>query len=125
MLNAITAIFLCQLAGEAISAATGLPLPGPVIGMALLFAILAIRGSVPSSLARVGNGLLAHLSLLFVPAGAGIMLHLSRLEGEVLPLGIVLIASTLATILVTGWTMSRFSPGQRVAEQDNAGEPRR
>ena len=44
MLFAITLLFLFQLAGEAISLIFNLPIPGPVIGMALLFAALALRG---------------------------------------------------------------------------------
>ena len=115
MLQALTAIFACQLAGEAITVACGLPLPGPVIGMALLFAILIVRGHVPSDLGRVGDTLLGNLSLLFVPAGAGIMMHVQRLEGEALPVGITLVVSTLATIAVTALMMNRFGPGRRTA----------
>lgn len=113
MLQALTAIFVCQLVGEAISVATGLPLPGPVIGMALLFAALLIRGNVPKNLGAVGDGLLANLSLLFVPAGAGIMVHLARLESEALPIGVTLILSTLLTITVTAIVMNRFGPGRK------------
>lgn len=113
MLQAITAIFVCQLAGEAISVATALPLPGPVIGMAILFAALLIRGNVPQNLGAVGDGLLANLSLLFVPAGAGIMVHLARLEGEALAISATLIVSTLLTIAVTAVVMNRLGPGRR------------
>jgi len=117
MLQALTAIFLCQLAGEAITVATGLPLPGPVIGMALLFAVLFIKGKVPDDLGQVGDGLLSHLSLLFVPAGAGIMMHVGRLEGEILSVGVTLVVSTLATIAVTAFLMNRFGPGRKAARR--------
>ncbi|MBB4002181.1 MAG: CidA/LrgA family protein [Aurantimonas endophytica] len=113
MLQALTAIFACQLAGEAITVALGLPLPGPVIGMALLFSFLLLRKSVPASLGKVGDGLLANLSLLFVPAGAGIMMHAGRLEGEALSIGLTLVVSTLATIAVTALVMNRLGPGRR------------
>lgn len=118
MLQAITAIFACQLAGEAIIVASGLPLPGPVIGMALLFAFLMARGHVPTDLGRVGDRLLGNLSLLFVPAGAGIMMHVQRLEGEALPIGVTLVVSTLATIAVTALLMNRFGPGRRAVTAD-------
>jgi len=118
MLPAITAIFLCQLAGEAITAATGLPLPGPVVGMVLLFLVLAIRGGVPETIGKVGDGLLANLSLLFVPAGAGIMQHMARLEGEAVSISATLIASTLATIAVTAFIMNRFGPGRPGARDE-------
>ena len=118
MLQAITSIFACQLAGEAITVASGLPLPGPVIGMALLFAILIVRGRVSTDLGRVGDMLLGNLSLLFVPAGAGIMMHMQRLEGEALPIGVALVVSTLATIAVTAVLMNRFRLGRRVTMTD-------
>ena len=112
MLPALTAIFACQLAGETITAWFGLPLPGPVCGMALLFAILMIKGAVPVEIGKVGDTLLQHLSLLFVPAGAGIMMHFHRLEADALGLGTALIVSTLATIAVTG-LMMRFLTDRR------------
>jgi holin-like protein len=113
MLQALTAIFACQLAGEAITVALRLPLPGPVIGMALLFAFLIIRKEVPAALGRVGDGLLANLSMLFVPAGAGVMMHAGRLEGEALPIVLTLVVSTLATIAVTATVMNLLAAGRR------------
>ena len=61
MLNALTLILACQLAGELVTACAGLPVPGPVIGMVLLFIILMVRGSIPENLA-VPGGLMAKLS---------------------------------------------------------------
>lgn len=105
MLNAITLLLCCQLAGEFLVAYFGLPLPGPVAGMVFLFAILAIRGGVGEDLARTGEGLLSHLSLLFVPAGVGVTAHLALLERDWLPISVALIVSTLAAIAVTAGLM--------------------
>ncbi|MCB8838621.1 CidA/LrgA family protein [Aurantimonas sp. VKM B-3413] len=113
MLQALTAIFLCQLAGEFLTVGTGLPLPGPVIGMVLLFLILVLRGGVPDNIGRVGDTLLGHLSLLFVPAGAGIMQHVARLEDEAVSISATLVVSTLVTIAVTALVMNRFGPTRR------------
>ena len=117
MLQALTAILLCQLAGEAISAASGLPLPGPVIGMVILFVVLAIRKGVPKDIGAVGDTLLANLSLLFVPAGIGIMQHAARLKDEALPVITALVVSTLATIAVTAFVMNRMGPGRRTGTE--------
>lgn len=81
-LQCILLLLVCQLVGEAFSLWTGLPVPGPVIGMALLFVGLLLWGGVPEGLNRVVEGLLAHLSLLFVPAGVGVMLHIAMLREE-------------------------------------------
>jgi len=106
LLNYLTLIFACQLAGELLVTATGLPLPGPVIGMVLLFAFLVVRGrmsapGVPANLAAVGDGLLNHLSLLFVPAGVGVMTPLAFLEADWVALSPLIIGSSLLTIIVT------------------------
>ncbi len=112
MLQALTAILLCQLAGETISAASGLPLPGPVIGMVILFAVLVIRKGVPKDVGAVGEALLGNLSLLFVPAGVGIMKHAARLEDEAAAVVAALVGSTLVTIAVTALVMNRLGPGR-------------
>ena len=109
MLESLTVLLLCQLAGEFIVLLLGWPVPGPVIGMGLLFSVLVIKGGVPKPLADTASGLLAHLSLLFVPAGVGVMTHLTLLGSQWLPVASSLIVSTLLTIAVTGWLMQRLS----------------
>jgi holin-like protein len=99
----------CQLLGEVIVIAAGLPLPGPVVGMALLFLGLLVKGEVPAGLYSMAEGLLSHLSLLFVPAGVGIMLHAELIGAELLPLAASVIISTMITIVVTAWIMQALS----------------
>lgn len=101
MLAAITLLLLFQLAGEAITLVFALPVPGPVLGMGLLFAALVLRGGPSEDLRGTAQNLLQHFSLLFVPAGVGVMLHWQRLADEWLPIVVALIASTLLTIVVT------------------------
>lgn len=105
----ITLIFVCQLLGELVTGALALPVPGPVLGMVLLFAYLAIRGDVPTGLETSSGALLRSMSLLFVPAGAGVMLHFRLLGEAILPLGLALVVSTVLTILVTGLMMRVLS----------------
>ena len=119
MVEWITVLIVCQLAGEALVAYTHVPIPGPVCGMALLFSALVWNGRVPDDLGKTADGLLSNLSLLFVPAGAGVMLHFKLLAGDWLPLGAALIVSTLLTIAVTAWLMARLSrkPSRTFEEQ--------
>ncbi len=102
MLNALTALLLFQLAGEAGSQLFALPIPGPVIGMALLFAAMSLRPSFGGALRDTATGLLQHLSLLFVPAGVGVMLHAKRIAGEWMAILAALLLSTVVAIAVTG-----------------------
>ena len=108
MLESLAVLLLCQLIGEFIVLFLELPVPGPVVGMLLLFLGLMIRGNVPEPLSQTANGLLAQLSLLFVPAGVGVMTHLTLLGNQWLPLSASLIVSTLLTIAVTGFIMQKL-----------------
>ncbi len=122
MLTYLTLIFCCQLIGELLVSFTGLPVPGPVIGMLLLFAGLLLHGSLPEDLGRVADALITHLSLLFVPAGVGVMLHLKLLGDELLPISIALLASTLITIAISGRMMSWLNRNREAARDDSGRE---
>lgn len=113
MLFYLTMIFTCQLAGELLKASTGLPVPGPVIGMVLMFVGLLIRGSIPADLGKVGDAFLSNLSLLFVPAGVGVMLHIALIGEQAVAITAALIGSTLITIAVTALLMTALTPARQ------------
>lgn len=117
MLEAVAVLLLCQLAGELIVIFMGWPLPGPVVGMLLLFLGLMWRGEVPDNLSRTAGELLGQLSLLFVPAGVGVMTHLALLGSQWLPLTASMIVSTLLTIAVTGLLMQHLAGGKGGAHE--------
>lgn len=101
MIGALTLLLVYQLVGEVLVRSFALPVPGPVVGMGLLFATLIARSGPSPALRGTANGLLQHLSLLFVPAGTGVMLHFQRLADEWLPLVAALAASTVLSIAVS------------------------
>ena len=101
MIGALTLLLLFQLVGEVLARGFDLPVPGPVIGMALLFCALLAREGPGDELRATSNGLLKHLSLLFVPAGTGVMLHFQRLADEWLPLVAALVGSTLLSVALS------------------------
>lgn len=105
MLGALTVLLVYQLVGEALVQLAGLPVPGPVVGMLLLFVTLAVRRRVAEPLRETSQQLLSHLSLLFVPAGVGVMLHFGRLGSEWLALAVALVASTVITLVVSAVVM--------------------
>lgn len=113
MLGYITLIFACQLAGELLVAALGLPVPGPVAGMLILLTGLLAHGAVPENLAAVGDFILGNLSVLFVPAGVGVMLHAGLLGDDWLPVSVALVASTILTIAVTALAMQWLTRSEK------------
>jgi len=99
-LQGLAWLLVLQSAGEALARLLHLAFPGPVVGMVLLLGALrwpAVRDSV----AAVAEFLLAHLSLLFVPVGVGVMTHLGLLSRYGLRLGVVIVLSTWVGLGVT------------------------
>ena len=116
MIAALTQLLLFQLLGEVVARGLGLPVPGPVLGMLLLFIALALRGGPGQELQATSQNLLQHLSLLFIPAGTEIIIHLHRVADEWLPLLLSLLISTVATLVVTAISTgfaSGFMPERR------------
>jgi len=105
MIATFAILLLFQCAGEAISFGFGLPVPGPVIGMLLLFAALAASARLMAIVETTGSELLRHMSLLFVPAGVGIMTAGAAVSGHLLGLALALVGSTLLTLAVTALVM--------------------
>ncbi|MFQ6553590.1 CidA/LrgA family protein [Aestuariibius insulae] len=106
MIAHVALLLVLQLTGEAVVRATGLPVPGPVLGMALFLALLIARPRTAKQVQPTTSGLLSHLSLLFVPAGVGIIGHLDRLAGQGLALSAALFGSTVLAIAVGALTFS-------------------
>jgi holin-like protein len=104
MLIAVTSLLLFQLIGEALARGLGLTIPGPVIGLALLAVAVALSGTFRRTIEATANGLLRHLSLLFVPAAVGIVQQLPLLETQGLAIGAALVVSTVAALAVTALT---------------------
>jgi holin-like protein len=109
MLRYLTVLLVCQLLGETIVTALELPIPGPVLGMAILFLGLVVQRGPTPGLDGFSRGLLQHLGLLFVPAGVGVVLHLQLLAEAWLPIAGALLFGTGITIVVTGWLMQRLA----------------
>jgi holin-like protein len=105
MPGAMAVLLIFQLLGELIVRLLELPVPGPVVGLVLLFLVLLWRGAVPPALKETSLGLLQHLSLLFIPAGVGVMEYFDLIRAEWLALVTTLIGSTLLTIVLTAALM--------------------
>lgn len=118
LLAGITWLLLFQCAGEALVLLAGWPVPGPVAGMALLFIVLLIRPSAREPLSVAADGFAKHLSLLFVPAGVGVMLHVTRLVDEWLPIVVALVLSTVLAIAATALTFAWLARRHEVVDAE-------
>ena len=116
-LTGVTILLIYQLIGEVGVRLLQLPVPGPVLGMILLFLTLTLIRSATASLDSASTALLSHLSLLFVPAGVGMMVHFDRIANEWLPIVAALLLSTVITMCTAAAVMSGtrrlLAPGAR------------
>jgi len=115
-LTGFTWLLVFQCAGEVLVRLAGLPIPGPVAGMALLFAALLLRRQAPDAMKVSAGGLGQHLSLLFVPAGVGVMMYVAQVTDEWLPILAALVVSTVLAIAATALTFAWLARRQRRAQ---------
>lgn len=119
MLRGIAALLLFQLLGESLVFLTKLPVPGPVVGLVLLFLALQFgrrTGRAPfPQVEGAAGALLSNLGLLFVPAGVGVVSLWSVVQSEIGAIAVVLVVSAAFTLAVTVWTFiaaRRFFDGK-------------
>ncbi|MEM5329941.1 CidA/LrgA family protein [Paraburkholderia sp. JHI2823] len=120
MLRSLAALLIFQCLGESVSYVFSLPVPGPVIGMLLLFAFAMMRPAAVEAIEPTALELLRHLSLLFIPAGVGIMVSAQAVKGEALAVIASLVVSTTLGIAVTALVTRALLRRQR--RGDTAGE---
>jgi holin-like protein len=128
MIASLCLILLCQLAGEVVVRSLAWPIPGPVFGMLLLFILLLLRDRATlfaigplqgGGVETASKGLLGHLSLMFIPAGVGVVQRLDLLAEHGTAIAGVLAISVVITLLVTVGTflvISRvMAPGRQAS----------
>ncbi|PWR22444.1 CidA/LrgA family protein [Zavarzinia compransoris] len=91
--------------GDVVARWSGLPVPGGVIGMVLLLALLLGHGLGPASIRRGADVLLADMLLFFVPAVMGLLDHREFLGVLGLKLFAVILLGTLAVMAGTALTV--------------------
>ncbi|MCA1324932.1 CidA/LrgA family protein [Herbaspirillum sp. alder98] len=119
-LTALAILLIFQCLGEGVAHLLGLTVPGPVIGMLLLLVSLLLYPRLADVVEKTSWGILQHLSLLFVPAGVGVMAAASQLQGDYAAILIALVVSTVLAIavgaLVTNWALKLQRRSQAPSE---------
>ncbi|MBC3881145.1 CidA/LrgA family protein [Undibacterium sp. LX40W] len=108
MLFCFLVLLVFQFIGEAVTRLFDLPIPGPVIGMMLLFFTLIAFPRLLAKLEHAAMTMLQHLSLLFIPAGVGIMVSVSQIGDHWLAIVVSMVVSTLLTMIVTALSFAYF-----------------
>lgn len=109
MLLAFAVLLVFQCLGEGVVFVFGLPVPGPVAGMLLLLVSLVAWPRLHEVVETGANELLRHLSLLYVPAGVGVIAAAVGVKGQWLAIGAAVVVSTLATMAVTALVLQALT----------------
>jgi holin-like protein len=107
-LRGLAWLLVFQSIGEVLSRGLSLPLPGPVLGLMLLLVALYFP-VVREPVAECANFMLAHLSLLFIPVGVGVMTHLALLSQYGGRMLLVVVLSTWIGLAVTVLVLYGFN----------------
>lgn len=111
LMNGLLILLLCQCIGEALKAYFQLSLPGPVLGMLILFCGLLVVKQVPDSVGRSSQLLIAQLGLMFLPASVGLFFLGDSFDDQWLAIiAAVVIGSILSLLfnsLVMRWLVNR------------------
>jgi putative effector of murein hydrolase LrgA (UPF0299 family) len=110
MIQGLLQLLLFQALGELLSHFVLSTIPGPVIGLVLLLVFLHGRGHVPAAMDKVGQDILQHLGLLFIPASVGVVLYWPLLREFAGAVALALVLSVLATIAVTAGLLKWLTP---------------
>jgi len=100
MINHLAIILGFQLLGEVIARSFGLVIPGPVLGMVIMLGFFMALPRVAAAMRSTAQGLLSHLSLLFVPAGVGVVGHVAALGTDGWAILAALVGSSVVAITV-------------------------
>jgi holin-like protein len=98
-------LLACLMGGDWVARRCDLPLPGPVVGMAVLTVSLALWGRTPHGLDKVATLLLKAMPLFFIPAGVGVVLLSQTFRTAWLPISAALLGSTLVALATTALVM--------------------
>ena len=115
MLRSLFIIFFFQLIGEAIQKFFEINIPGRVIGLIVLFLVFIffIKNASPfrkikKEISETSHQIINYLSLLFVPIGVGVVMHINYLGDNLFKILAIIIIGTLSTLVFVAYVMEKI-----------------
>ncbi|WAJ38397.1 CidA/LrgA family protein [Pseudomonas sp. GOM7] len=117
LLRGLSWLVLCQLLGTVLNVLFLPMLPGPILGMLLLFVFLMLRGEVGESLSVASSSLLKYLPLILVPPAVGVMAYANDIAEDFWAVAGALLLSLLLSVAFAGWLMQKLIERQQRREE--------
>jgi holin-like protein len=102
--------------GEVLKLCIHLPIPASIYGLVIMLGLMMTKIVPVKSVKDAGSFLIEIMSLMFIPAGVGLMISWNEISDIWLPLVLIIIITTVVVMVVTGRVT------QRVISQDNKKE---
>lgn len=93
-------ILACLLLGQGLHLLIPVKIPGPIYGMAILFALLVLKVVKVEMVEEAADLLIRNMILFFVPGGVLLAKVWNLLAGNLLAIVLTLTISTLLTLVV-------------------------
>lgn len=91
---------------------THLPVPGSVVGLIVLAAMIETRVLPIEAVRAAAELLVRHLALLYVPAGVALLAYWGAVRHDIMAVAVAAIASLVAVLIVVGHTVQRLERGE-------------
>lgn len=108
MLRSFFVLLLFQALGEAVKAATGVLLPGPIIGMLMLFAALCAWQKLPQDLIATSQQLISHLPLMILPPAVGVYFLGRLFSDQWLAISAAVLVGTILSFVFNALLLKRL-----------------
>ena len=105
LLRGLSWLVAFQLAGTALNVLFFPVIPGPIIGLVMLFIYLMLRGRVDEPINEAAASLLRYLPLLLVPPAIGVMAHVADIQADFWAIAGALLISLVVSMVFIGWLM--------------------
>ncbi|MCW8092799.1 CidA/LrgA family protein [Alteromonas sp. ASW11-130] len=108
---------LSYLCGEYLVLRFSIPLPGALIGLALLFGLMVFSSSLTNSISVAAKPLLGNMAFFFIPAVMGIAIYWSTLQDNIVSITIAIVGSTILSLGVSYWISKKLLSSRTVLEE--------
>ena len=102
ILKQLAIILAISLAGEMLSSVLPLPIPASIYGIVILFTLLVSRVLHVDDIRETSSFLIAFMSMLFIPAGVGLMTSFPLLAENLIAYIVITAVSTVLVMAVSG-----------------------
>lgn len=95
-------VLAAAFVGDVLARVSGLPIPGPALGMAILMLFIALGGGRNAEVETLFDRIAPHMSIVFIPPAAGFISSLDLIAQHWLSVVVAVGVGTILAIAAAG-----------------------